>query len=98
MPLPQIAPVGLITTEFVTNAAKHGASAITVSLRPHNASWRLDVTDNGDGLPEEFDTTKNAGLGMKVIASLIASIKGELTFRNNQNGAGATFTVIFPSG
>jgi two-component sensor histidine kinase len=55
-PTAQIVPLGLIVNELVTNSVKHGAGRITVSLiREATEGYVLTVTDDGTGLPADFD-------------------------------------------
>ena len=89
-------PVGYIVSELVTNCAKYAEGKITVSVGRHPAGgYELSVTDNGPGLPADFDPKKSTGLGMKIVASLVSQIGGQLRFRSNHDGRGARFTVLF---
>lgn len=58
--------LGLVVSELVSNAAKHGAGNITVALQQIPAGLRVVVTDQGTGLKEDAGT----GLGMRLIRSL----------------------------
>lgn len=61
-----IAPLGLIVTELVLNAAQNGAKSIQISLSESNSKrYALSVSDDGEGLPVDFDPAKSIGLGMK---------------------------------
>jgi two-component sensor histidine kinase len=53
------------------------------------------VSDDGPGLPAGFDPAKTKGLGMKIIASLVKQIGGELKIAPAETGHGARFTVTF---
>ncbi|HUP81405.1 MAG TPA: histidine kinase dimerization/phosphoacceptor domain -containing protein, partial [Pirellula sp.] len=67
-----IVPLGLIVTELVSNAAKNGAKSIQISLNAHSSERNaISVTDDGQGLPFDFDPTKSVGLGMKVILAMV---------------------------
>ena len=46
--------------------------------------------DAGAGVPEGFDARTAHGLGMKVTASLVQQLEGQLA------AEGAKFTVVFP--
>jgi PAS domain S-box-containing protein len=80
-PLDLAVPCGLIVNELVTNALKyafpnarpcHGRDRclITVDMRVDNDAHTLIVTDNGVGLPPEFDWTRTQTLGMLLIRML----------------------------
>lgn len=92
----QVIPLGLMVNELVTNAAKHGGGEITVSFGHGGAgNYRLQVSDQGPGLPPGFDPMAGKSLGMKVITSLVKQLGGELTFGAGDT-VGARFTVLFP--
>jgi two-component sensor histidine kinase len=82
---------------MVTNAAKHGARNVAVSLAVDSAGKNtLSVSDDGKGLLANFDPFASAGLGMKVISSLVSRLKGKLSFNApKEGGPGVQFTVLF---
>jgi two-component system, sensor histidine kinase PdtaS len=77
-------PLGLLINELVTNAAKHaypgGSGEIQVSGECRGAELHVVVSDQGIGLPKDFDIDRpRASLGFKVIKSLLAQIEGRMT-------------------
>jgi two-component system, sensor histidine kinase PdtaS len=89
-------PLGFIVNELVTNSAKYARGTITVRLRTASAgNHSLSVSDDGPGLPAQFDPASSKGLGMKIIHSLVKQIGGELHIARAQDGHGACFTVTF---
>src|SRR3546814_4746721 len=50
-----VQPIGLITNEFVTNAAKHAAGRIEIIYTIKDGLHELMVCDEGPGLPPDFD-------------------------------------------
>ncbi len=97
VPATSIQPIGLITNELVTNAAKHGAGKIDVTFRTSSDGNRLIVCDEGAGLNQSFDPhAATAGLGMRVITTLARQLDGSLHAGPRPNGSGACFTVEFP--
>lgn len=91
----QLSRLGLIVNELVTNALKYGASKVKVELAPYQNQYRLTVSDNGKGLPDEFDVDKMSGLGMKVITSLVRNLGGTLSHEPNANLDGTAFQIVF---
>jgi PAS domain S-box-containing protein len=93
-------PLGLIVNELVSNAYKHGYGADTVRgeivLRIEgldDGQVRLEVTDDGRGLPEGFEPKAVSSLGMQLVVTLAAQLAGELRHRSE---AGRTsFEVVF---
>lgn len=96
LPSTAIQPLGLLTNELATNAAKHGAGNITVTFSSREICT-LAVCDEGKGVPKGFSPkTSNTGLGMKVVETLVHQLQGSLSVGANPAGRGACFTVAFP--
>jgi two-component sensor histidine kinase len=55
----------------------------------------LSVSNDGPGLPEDFDPADRKGLGMRIIQSLVRQIGGELRFGQGDGNQGTRFTVLF---
>ena len=77
-------PLGLLINELVTNAAKHaypgGSGAIQVSGERRGADLHVVVSDEGIGLPKDFDIDQpRSSLGFKVIKSLLTQLEGRIT-------------------
>jgi two-component sensor histidine kinase len=89
-------PLGFIASELITNAIKYGKGKITVGLHSAGKDHVLSVTDDGPGLPKEFDPTSTRGLGMKLVSSLVRQINGQLQIAPGNDGRGTRFTVLFP--
>lgn len=94
-PLDEAVALGLIVNELVTNAAKYAypppsRGVIRVSLRNTPSGLSLSVSDEGEGLPE---TGEPAGIGMRLVRSLVQQCHGELEVKR---GLGASFTVRLP--
>jgi two-component sensor histidine kinase len=97
VPATSIQPIGLITNELVTNAAKHGAGKIDVAFRVSADTNRLIVCDEGRGLSESFDPHLTyRGLGLRVITTLVKQLGGTLAAGPRGDRTGACFTVEFP--
>lgn len=97
LPTPLIAPIGLIVNELVTNAAKHGATHIAVELEAcTTGGYALSVSDDGEGLPADFDLASGSGLGMKIISAQVQTLRGTIAAGEAANGQGAKFTIRFP--
>jgi PAS domain S-box-containing protein len=90
----QCTALSLIVNELVSNAMKHGSGQIGVSLRRDADSDRLtlEVTDEGDGFPEEFATRT----GLEMVENLSRwDLSGEIAFKSGENGGGRVI-VSFP--
>ena len=95
-------PLGLLVNELVTNAYKHayaegeGGEIRITGEALDDGRYRLEVSDSGRGLPENFDVNRSSGssLGMRVITSLSRQLEGELLAGSAEPGA--RFTLVFP--
>lgn len=94
------APIGLIVMELVTNALKYafpnGARG-TVSVflrRSEDGGVSFSVADDGIGLPEGFDASRDGGLGMELVGMLAAQFKGRW---RAVPGKGARFEIDLPA-
>jgi two-component sensor histidine kinase len=96
LPVDQAIPLALLANELVTNAYKHAfpndvTGEITVSLRHTPESGLiLRIADNGIGL---YQTGNDVGLGLKLIRTLAAQLRGALTFATPLEGAGTAITL-----
>jgi two-component system, sensor histidine kinase PdtaS len=89
-------PLGFIASELITNSIKYARGKITVSLQTTpSGGGVLSVSDDGPGLPAAFDLAATHGLGMKIIATLVRQIHGELSFTKGGHGQGTRFSVLF---
>lgn len=95
VPTTFIQPIGLLTNELVTNAAKHGGGAVEVQYKAQGAKRELSVCDEGGGVPSGFDPDRSEGLGMKVVGVLTKQLGGTLQVLPNEQGPGACFRVSF---
>jgi two-component sensor histidine kinase len=98
----QAIPLALIVNELVTNAFKHayprqlgGAVRVILGNDEQDGILRLDVADDGVGLPEDFDPAATSGdsLGMRMILSLAAQLGGQV--EAPRASTGACFVVTF---
>jgi len=71
VPPETLTALGLIATELVSNAAKHGQGRITVTMRTVPTGVELVVTDEGPGFQNApARGTSGSGLGMRLIRTL----------------------------
>jgi two-component sensor histidine kinase len=88
--------VSLIFNELLSNAYKHAfpgerRGSVTVELsRAAPEGWTLRVSDDGVGLPPQFDWEMSSTLGLKIVRNLAEQIHGKIEV---QPGPGASFQV-----
>ncbi len=81
-------PIGLLVTELVTNAIKYAygdaGGPIAVTIDRQDERLTVAVTDRGHGLPAGFDLAiaSRRSLGMRMIASLVRQLRGEMRFED----------------
>ncbi|HZV03513.1 MAG TPA: histidine kinase dimerization/phosphoacceptor domain -containing protein [Gemmataceae bacterium] len=97
LPTDKIVALGLIVSELVTNAIKHGKSPIRVAFqRTPEARFELSVSDAGSGPPDDQAITAGRGLGMKIVESQVAKLGGSLYRQTGDGSLATTFVVEFP--
>ncbi len=99
VPIRIATPIGLMLTEFVTNAVKYGhpqdmEGEIAVTLKRTPGGAALEVRDNGPGLPEGFSESPASSSGLMLVRGLAAQIGGSLDLANNASGTRCV--VSFP--
>ncbi len=72
-----LAHLGLITVELVTNAMKYGRGTVTVAVVPSHDNVQIAVSDEGTGFPSEFNPNAATGLGLKIVSSLAKRDQGD---------------------
>jgi two-component sensor histidine kinase/sensor domain CHASE-containing protein len=92
-------PCGLIINELLSNALKHAftegrTGTISVRLREEpKGTVELTISDDGLGLPPGFDIVTPRTLGLRIVVSLVAQLRGTIA---TGAGPGASFMVTFP--
>jgi len=93
-------PCGLIISELVSNCIKYAfpgemKGLISISFRSINNNGRvcrLEVSDNGVGIPEEVDLEDIKSMGLRLVSILTAQLQGTLNVRRE---SGTTFEIAF---
>lgn len=92
-------PLGLMVSELITNSFKyafvdneHPELNITL-IQNSDGSFTLIHSDNGPGLPADFNWKQTTSLGLRLIKSLSKQLLGTINYEY-RNGF-STFSVIF---
>lgn len=94
------ARVGLLASEIITNAYQHAfegkdAGLVQVSLRQLSGGlMRLEVMDDGIGMPEHSTWPRGNTMGAAIVSSLIDGIGGKINLARGV--AGTTVSVDVP--
>jgi len=97
-----------VMANLAKNATDAGAARITLDAWPVGAMVRIDVADNGPGIPEAahdklfqpfaYSTRKDGtGLGLAIARDLVQAHGGSLTLART-GPAGTCFTMLLPAG
>ena len=82
--------LGLLATELLLNSLKHGFKGRktgTIRLELHDGVKNsMVISDNGVGLPANFDSLKSGRMGMNLAHALAKQIRGEANFSSNPGG------------
>ena len=99
IPINAAIPCGLVVNELISNALKHAfphgrEGAINIHLAPENGDHvLLIVSDDGVGIPEDFDIDAATTLGLQLVTLLVDQLAGELDI---QRANPTRFSVRFP--
>jgi two-component system, sensor histidine kinase PdtaS len=91
--------IALILNEAITNALKYAfpgecSGVITVMLKEASPGcYKLSISDNGVGLPPDFDIDSHASLGLNLLQGLAADIDGSFSIVSN---GGTSISIVFP--
>lgn len=90
-------PCGLIISELVSNSLKHAfpegkEGKLCVSIKSHDNKYKMKISDDGIGFPENIDFKNTDTLGLKLVNTLVNQIDGEVTLDRSH---GTEYTIIF---
>ncbi|MDP3359636.1 MAG: tetratricopeptide repeat protein [Lutibacter sp.] len=89
--------VGLIINEFLTNSFKYAfdnnAGTILIEMKDDHQNLLLALSDNGKGLPKDFDIQQTETFGIRVMKLLTQQLKGSF---NLETKNGVTLNIHFP--
>ncbi len=93
----KVVPLGLILNEIITNAFKYAfphtqEDKISINLKSEGDKIILIVTDNGHGLPENYNPSKRDSFGMILMQGMAEDLEGNFTIENHH---GTKITVVF---
>jgi signal transduction histidine kinase len=99
-----------VLSNLLSNAAKHGSGAVVVSGADANGQVRLEVSDEGPGVPPDRvddlfvpfarwgGASDSTGLGLAISRGIVEAHGGSLEYRPAENGVGHAFVVTLPPG
>jgi len=91
--------LSMVVTELCQNALEHGLAGGTgeVLVLPSRRDGRLrvEISDDGRGLPGDFDWRQSRSLGLSIVNTLIEDMEGTFAIgsRTDTTGTRAVFEV-----
>lgn len=93
-------PLGLIANELVTNSFKHAYEGvenpelnIVLKELDEGGSLKMEISDNGAGLPQDYDWKRSRSMGMRLVNNLSKQLLGSVEHFRSENIT--TFSVVF---
>ncbi|MDO8873312.1 MAG: PAS domain S-box protein [Methanoregula sp.] len=91
-------PLGLVINELVSNSLKHAfpddrSGTIRISSGYDNGSIRLEVGDDGIGMPPDLDWKNLESLGFRLVNSLVDQLDGKIICEKD---GGTVFIISLP--
>ena len=79
-----VSGLGLLVAELVTNSFKYAYAvgehgSVAVDFNQTRSGWRLEVSDEGRGLPEGFDIDQSKGFGMQVVKAFVRRLNAKMS-------------------
>lgn len=88
--LDQAIPCGLVVNEIITNSLKYAwdkgeQGTFSIKLTQKGQKVYLTLSDDGKGLPDDFDKIQEETLGLQLVVTLVDQLDGELIV-DSKNG------------
>ena len=103
LPSQQATSLALVVNELLQNAMEHAfpgrsAGRVVITLAQGRDAIRVEVRDDGVGLPDGFSPERSADLGLQIVRTLVQDdLKGNLSL-TNVRGVRAVITMPRPQG
>jgi two-component sensor histidine kinase len=91
--------LSMVLTELCQNAIEHGLADRTgkVQVIPtviaEGSRLRVEITDDGVGLPDDFDPLASRSLGLSIVRTLVAEMEGSFALGQNPQGHGTRAVI-----
>src|SRR5215216_415450 len=92
--------LAMIISELCQNAVEHGLAHQSGEVRviPHrfDGQLRMEISDDGRGLPPDFDWRESRSLGLSIVNTLVAEMEGSFQLGPRQAGPGTRAVIEIP--
>ena len=94
----RLQPLGIIVNEVLTNAMKYAFAGrargrVRVKARREGGRARVEIGDDGIGMPEAVGPGRSTGFGLMLVENLSRQLDGEIRV---ERGGGTRFVLEFP--
>jgi two-component sensor histidine kinase len=103
LPASQATPASMVINELLLNALEHGMKGrsqgiISIALTDLGDSVRLEVCDDGEGLPPDFSRQQTLSLGLQIVRTLVTDdLKGSIRWESLAGEAGEAQSASPPT-
>ena len=92
--------LAMIITELCQNAVEHGladrSGEVRVVPTVDAGRLRVEISDDGRGLPADFDWRTSRSLGLSIVTTLVAEMEGTFELGPHADGPGTRAVVDLP--
>jgi two-component sensor histidine kinase len=89
--------LSMVLTELCQNAIEHGLAnrpgKLEVIPTVHGDRLRVEIVDDGAGLPDGFDPRMIRSLGLSIVRTLVAEMEGTFDIDHNPDGPGTRAVI-----
>jgi two-component sensor histidine kinase len=94
-------PLVMVLNELLLNAAEHAfaagdAGSVEINVERDRSQIRVKLTDDGRGIPDDFDPESSRRLGLQIVQTLVAGeLRGTIDIRRRE-AVGTEAVLAFP--
>ena len=92
--------LAMIISELCQNAVEHGlahqSGEVRVVPSRFDGRLRMEISDDGRGLPPDFNWRQSRSLGLSIVNTLVAEMEGSFQLGPRQAGSGTRAVVEIP--
>jgi two-component system, sensor histidine kinase PdtaS len=94
-------PVALVVNELLTNSMKYAfkqarSGKIEIAIQTVGEEIQIAISDDGAGIPDDFDPIKSKGLGMRIVSALTQQVRGKIDRLPAAKGTSFVMTIPRP--
>ena len=95
-------PVALVVNELLTNSMKYAfkqarSGKIEIAIGTVAEEIQIAISDDGTGIPDDFDPLKSKGLGMRIVSALTNQVRGKIDRLPASHGTSFVMTIPKPT-